>query len=71
MVGVATGKEVRHQEGLGLGAGGQLVPLPQLLTAPQTLGLEVDSGPRISPHCLVAVTLCSLVTLRITASWSF
>lgn len=45
MVGVAAGKEVRHQEGLGLGAGGQLVPLPQLLTAPQTLGLEVDSGP--------------------------
>ena len=26
------------------------------------------TGPRISPHCLVAVTLCSLVTVRIFAS---
>lgn len=43
-MGVAPGKGIRHQEGLGLGASGQLVSLPRPLPAPHTQGLAVDFG---------------------------
>lgn len=75
-MGVTTGKGRRHQERLELGASGQLVclrltPLCSSDLRPRNEPWEFPTELRISQdtsqRSLVAVTMCSLVTLRMPA----